>query len=126
MPTHKELKAEYDRRPEQKMRRQKYNKVNMKEYHKQYSKQYHLLTKYNLTIEAYDFILHQQNYKCAVCNTHISKLTTPMNVDHDHTTGKVRGLLCGPCNRGIGQLRDDYVIVQAAADYLLKHIGGGQ
>lgn len=42
----------------------------------------------------------------------------PICVDHDHTTGKVRGLLCHGCNHGIGSLKDDPAMLRAAADYL--------
>lgn len=43
-------------------------------------------------------------------------------MDHDHKTGKVRGLLCTPCNTGIGMLQDDPEIVKKALDYLLSFV----
>ena len=62
-------------------------------------------------------LLQSQGDRCAVCLT-----DTPTKngwvVDHDHTTGKVRGILCSPCNSGIGQLRDDVDIVARAVAYL--------
>jgi hypothetical protein len=42
-------------------------------------------------------------------------------VDHDHRTGKVRGLLCNHCNAGLGCLRDDPAVIQSAIDYLKRH-----
>jgi hypothetical protein len=53
---------------------------------------------------------------CAIC-----KEAKAVCIDHDHTTGKIRELLCQKCNFGIGQFRDDKRIVQSALEYLDKH-----
>ena len=78
--------------------------------------------KYNLTIEEYDLMLADQNGECAICYT-----TDPggsgsrFAVDHDHQTGRVRGLLCSNCNRGIGLLQDDAVVLSNALSYILNN-----
>ncbi len=56
-----------------------------------------------------------QEGACAICH----RTDRPLNIDHCHDSGKVRGLLCGPCNRGIGFLEDDVTLLQSAIDYLL-------
>lgn len=66
-----------------------------------------------------------QGNKCAICGSEETdkrrgKLRA-LAVDHDHETGKVRGLLCGACNKGIGLLKDDAEILRKAAAYLDKH-----
>jgi|DEB19_MinimDraft_3_1074340.scaffolds.fasta_scaffold28849_5 hypothetical protein len=75
---------------------------------------------YGLTLQKYDEILARQNGGCAICGSKVAK--TKRNgrfcVDHDHETGEVRGLLCAPCNRGIGLLQDNPEILQAGATYL--------
>ena len=71
---------------------------------------------YNLTPEQYHDMLDAQDGKCAICQA-------PPNgerlaVDHDHATGKVRGLLCRRCNQVLGQFEDRPQWLRAAADYL--------
>lgn len=64
-------------------------------------------------------MLRSQNFKCAVCVVDIQE--TNFVVDHCHTTNKVRGLLCGPCNLGLGQLKDDVNVVRSLARYLERY-----
>lgn len=72
------------------------------------------LAKYGMTEEEYLHLSQLQNWCCAICG----RLQIPLHVDHDHTTGKVRGLLCGQCNVGIGMLGDTPEALQAALEYL--------
>lgn len=60
--------------------------------------------------------MDEQGGACAVCLHPFS--ATPF-VDHDHVTGRVRGLLCDPCNKAIGFLRDDPVIAMSVVMYLI-------
>lgn len=82
------------------------------------------LRAYGLDEEAYQALLVAQNYVCAICQspeTWIDARTGDprrLAVDHCHKTGKVRGLLCGSCNRGIGQFRDDPSLLKRASVYL--------
>jgi hypothetical protein len=72
---------------------------------------------YGLTTEQFDQMLASQDGKCAICRTDKWPGYGP-HVDHCHETGRVRGILCGPCNHGLGILRDDPARLRAAADYL--------
>ena len=74
---------------------------------------------YGLTQEAFDAMLAAQGGGCAVCKEPRADGRS-MNVDHDHKSGIVRGLLCFRCNRGIGLFRDDPARLTAAATYLMK------
>lgn len=73
-------------------------------------------SKYGITPECYAKLLLQQNGVCAICKESFDKLE--VEVDHCHKTGIIRGLLCGKCNRGLGQFDDDIKKIQGAIDYL--------
>ena len=51
--------------------------------------------------------------ECVICGS-----KEPLVVDHDHKTGKVRGMLCNHCNRGLGHFRDDPLLLEFAAEYI--------
>lgn len=61
--------------------------------------------------------LKRQGGKCAIC---LKEIDMKAYVDHDHATGRVRGLLCGLCNSAIGMLKDDPARIRRAADYVEK------
>lgn len=75
------------------------------------------LRQYGLTAEDYDALLERQNGVCAICFKP-PKGKSRLSVDHDHVTGRVRGLLCGPCNCSIGLLNEDADVFQSAINYL--------
>ncbi len=80
-----------------------------------------LLRVYGITRAAYEQLLSNQGGSCAICGIRSpGKDRTMWCVDHDHDTGDVRGLLCGQCNAGIGNLRDDPIIIERAAQYVRK------
>lgn len=71
---------------------------------------------YGLTKQELDLLLAQHE-ECAICKTIDWGVKGPC-VDHDHVTGKIRGILCGSCNQGLGRFADDPKRLRAAADYL--------
>lgn len=76
---------------------------------------------YGLTLEDYDRMLAEQNGGCAICATATPGGPGRFHVDHCHNTGRVRGLLCCNCNRGIGALKDDPARLRLAIGYLEAH-----
>ena len=76
-----------------------------------------LRREYGITLDYFESMLSKQNGGCAICGGTGWGKGGP-NVDHDHKTGKVRGLLCACCNMSIGGLGDDPKIVRRAAEYL--------
>lgn len=81
-------------------------------------RKYYLLQKYNLTLEQFDKMLIEQNGSCCICS---DDLKSKPCVDHDHKTGKIRQLLCGPCNSGLGYFRENVESLKNAILYLEKH-----
>jgi hypothetical protein len=75
-------------------------------------------SKYGITQEQYDGMLQKQDNKCAICKTTEPKGCGSWHIDHNHSTGQVRGLLCNNCNVGIGSLGDDPTRLTEAAKYL--------
>jgi DNA-directed RNA polymerase subunit RPC12/RpoP len=68
-------------------------------------------------IEDWMIIIKQQNYKCAICGNELD-MAKNTHIDHDHETGKVRGILCHCCNMGIGFFKDDITRIEKALIYL--------
>lgn len=87
----------------------------------QYHKERNLKVKYNITAEEYKRILKDQNGKCAICGTSQEDLRISLAVDHDHKTGKIRGLLCNSCNQGLGYFKDNQSNIENALYYLILH-----
>lgn len=82
-----------------------------------------LLKDYGITLERYNAMREQQGGLCAVCGSRCIKHGDRLSVDHDHESGRVRGLLCDPCNNGLGRFRDDPALLRTAADYLERAPG---
>lgn len=83
----------------------------------------HLKKKYGITIDDYDKMVIQQNNSCAICEgVLIDSRGFRPHVDHCHETGKVRGVLCGDCNKALGMFKDSIERIQKAYNYLLKNI----
>ena len=76
---------------------------------------------YGMTERAYGDMLQRQDGLCAICKnlpSHAPGTAPRLVVDHDHTTGLVRGLLCQRCNQGLGMFGDDVANLASAILYL--------
>ena len=81
---------------------------------------------YELELGQYAHILEAQAYKCAICARPNLTKGRRLHVDHNHATGRVRGLLCSNCNSGLGLFRDDPAILKSAIDYLARNLTGSE
>lgn len=72
---------------------------------------------YGITQEDYEFLAVSHDNKCAICGEPDEK---GLHVDHDHATGRIRGLLCGSCNRAMGLFHEDPARFEAAGVYLRR------
>lgn len=81
------------------------------------SKKRDLRLKYGITFEELNEMQEMQGQRCALCRDEFSN-EVRTHIDHDHGNGRVRGLLCPRCNRGLGQFRDDPELLRRAAAYV--------
>lgn len=112
-PEVKQAKAEYKRKA-------KNDPVTKIEYQR-YSLKSALKTRYGLTVEDYDKMLIAQCGCCACCSAQMILPNEP-SVDHHHTTGEVRSLLCNNCNLGIGHFDESVARLELAIQYLRSFV----
>ena len=77
---------------------------------------------YGITLAEYDQMLRDQDYKCAICGNEDEVEGRRLAIDHCHDSGKIRGLLCGKCNRGLGLFYDNKALLTNAITYLNLHL----
>ena len=83
--------------------------------------------RYGMTPGQYDQMLIAQNYKCEICKKEETRASRTVGeisrlcVDHCHSTGKIRSLLCHDCNTGIGKFKESIEIIDAVRNYLERH-----
>jgi hypothetical protein len=117
--THKKERIEYSKEY------RKNNVEKIRKYRRQYDKNNSLKKKntdikrkYGITLEEYNIIHNKQENKCLICGKHQSEIKIPFAIDHNHKTGKIRGLLCGKCNLGLGYFDDNINLLLKAVKYL--------
>jgi hypothetical protein len=79
---------------------------------------YKLSARYGIGLDEVERMIQEQGGVCAICRS-----VAPRDVDHDHVTGEVRGILCSSCNSGMGLYKDDARLLRAAAAYLAGTTG---
>lgn len=78
---------------------------------------------FGITLEQYNAMFTAQSGLCLGCYKHQKDIKRAFAVDHDHLSGRVRGLLCGNCNVALGNAQDDPIILRRLADYKESHGG---
>lgn len=91
---------------------------------KKKARTHRLKTEYNLTTIQWENIFNNQNKRCAICKINVPEGKGKWCVDHCHTTNKIRGILCHNCNVGLGNLKDNILILEAAIKYLKDNSNG--
>ena len=93
-------------------------RIKNQENYKKNSKNGNLKWNYGITLDDFNLMFRRQNGRCLICQ---EELGPSPHVDHCHKTGKVRGLLCGGCNIGLGKFKDSSANMRRAADYLDRY-----
>ena len=90
---------------------------------RRHGRRWYLREQYGMSLEQFDKLLEGQGGVCAICGSDSPRDKRGFNfhIDHDHVSGRHRGILCGPCNRGLGHFHDSITNLRAAADYLEEH-----
>ncbi|MCP4598529.1 endonuclease VII domain-containing protein [Neptuniibacter sp.] len=81
----------------------------------------YLAYNFGITEQKYNAMFKKHKGRCYICGKHQSKMKKRLHVDHDHKTGKVRGLLCVICNLGLGCFKDNPARLRSAAEYLERN-----
>jgi hypothetical protein len=81
-----------------------------------------LRKKFGIGIDEFESLLASQNNLCKICKTDTPRGRGSFVVDHNHTTGKIRGLLCTECNVGLGMMKDSIEILEKAITYLKEDL----
>lgn len=79
-----------------------------------YGRQY----RHGVSAAAFKALFDSQRGRCAICKSELDFMSKDTCVDHDHATGVIRGVLCSRCNLGLGHMRDDPALLEAALSYL--------
>ncbi len=90
---------------------------------KEVQREKNLKRNFNLSIDDYNSKLKEQKFLCAICSLPKQEGAKEFAVDHDHLTGKIRGLLCRSCNTGLGLFKDSQNNLKSAINYLEKYNG---
>ena len=100
-------------------------RVENKEKLKLKARDWYLRNNFGISLDEYNEILKQQDYGCKVCSRKESKDSRRkvLFVDHNHKTGKIRGILCDSCNFVLGLMEDNVTNIRKLADYLEKTQG---
>lgn len=88
-----------------------------------YMKDFDLRKKYGMSLAQFNEMFASQNGCCAICGRHQTEFVKGLAVDHDHSTGAIRDLLCPNCNHGLGCFQDNIGLFMKAVEYLQKHAG---
>ena len=78
----------------------------------------HIRRKYKISVEEYNNLFESCQGRCSICNVRQTECKKKLAVDHNHTDGKIRGLLCSQCNVGLGMFNDDPNLLLKAIEYL--------
>lgn len=97
-----------------KKERKKWNFKNKEKF-----KEYYLKHRYNITLDQLKQMFISQNGVCAICKEKFANRKA-MHIDHNHVNGKVRALLCPPCNYAVGNVRENIEYAKSLVEYLQK------
>jgi len=126
-----QARARYEKDPEYHRAKARKHILNYRKNNPNANRNKHYKKRYGITVEEYEAMAQAQNYLCAICGMPETKKrkdgsVSILAVDHDHTTGAVRELLCVGCNHMLGNIENRNVSLDAIAAYIKRHTGVAQ
>lgn len=82
------------------------------------SRRHYYKATYGISVDDYERMLEEQFFECPICGKDVDDEGSMFSVDHNHTTGVIRGLLCRQCNRALGMFSDSADVLRRAITYL--------
>lgn len=122
-PEYKALKAAQDKKHYEEHRDEalaRANAYSSRPEVKAYRKEKRLGDKFGLTVTGVNAMLIKQGGRCAICGTNQFNGKGPQ-VDHDHSTGKIRDILCSKCNTALGLVGENVLTIKAMLEYVRRH-----
>lgn len=119
----KQQNSNYAKNPEKYRLKAKLWRDSNKDKHRSALRRCELKRKYKITPEIYARLLSDQNGVCAICSKAQDSFQKVFAVDHSHSTGRIRGLLCSRCNTSLGLIRENHSVALKMAEYIIKHTG---
>lgn len=110
-----ELMSKYRTKDKLKKKQDSWRQRNPEKYEEQWLRR--TCNTYGITVEQFKSMLDEQGNVCKICRNECTR--GRLSVDHDHTTGTVRGLLCRKCNLGLGNFQDNVQYLSRAMEYLI-------
>ncbi len=91
---------------------------------REYATDYRFKKSYGISLKDFNLMVEKQNGLCLICKKppNNNKKSDNLYIDHDHKTGKIRGLLCHKCNAGLGSFNDNVVLLEEAIKYLSYYL----
>ena len=80
--------------------------------------------RYNITLTDYNRLFLQQHGCCAICGKHQSEIGRRLDIDHNHKTSQIRGLLCGNCNKHLGRFEKGYNFKSHLTQKFMGYLNG--
>lgn len=119
-------RAAYRKNPQKHLQRDRLLRLARPEYYREIDRRSKIKSTYGITWEERDKMFVSQGEACAICESKEPRHKRGWHIDHCHTTGRVRAILCNACNAALGYAKDSPAILRKMAAYIERHAGAAK